>query len=220
MTSSLSTLERDALDEVERRLIGKGYSVVREPRGDAVPNFLGQFQPDAIAIGKQPQLVIEIIARRGSASVDAAKVEQIRQLISDHHDWALEVVYTTPSSSSPGVGAPHAIRARFGEIQRLAKIDGRAALIMAWSMLEAVARALLPDRAERALTPASTVELLASLGYVDKSEADMLRDAGRARNLMVHGDLNQQISPADLNSVLDIIDGLIGVLERQSGGLG
>jgi REase_AHJR-like len=216
MTSSLGTLERDALDQVERRLVDQGYTVVREPEGAALPNFMGRFQPDAIATGRLPQLVIEVIARRGPANVDAARIEQLRRLIGDHPDWALEVIYAAPTSPNPEISAPEAIRQRLSEIRRLATIDPRATLTMAWSMLEAAARALLPDRADRPLTPASTIELLASLGYIEASQAERLRIVGRARNLIVHGDLNQQIAAEDLDAILDIIEALVGVLDRRT----
>lgn len=163
-----------------------------------------------------PSIIIEILTRRGSGEVEATKIKQLQQLLEGHDDWRLEVVYTTPSSASPGVATPHDIRARFGQIKSLGAIDRPAALIMAWSLLEAACRTALPDRAGRPLTPATAVEFLASLGYIVQSEAETLREAARARNLIVHGDLGQGVSPALLEQVLEVIDALIRHLERQA----
>jgi hypothetical protein len=215
MTSPASVLEREALDEVERRLAGQGYTLVREPAPGDLPPFLGTFQPDAIATGKSPNLIVEVIARDRSSETEATKVKQLRDLIAGHPGWKLEVVYTASSAPLPHVASPEAIRQRFGEIKNLANSDRPAALIMGWSLLEAVARALLPDRAARGLTPATTVELLTSLGYIVQSEADALREAGRARNLIVHGDVTVAVPSAQLKPVLEIVDALIGHLERQ-----
>jgi hypothetical protein len=215
MTSSRSVLEREALDEVERRLAAQGYTLVRSPATSDLPPFLGNVQPDAIATGKPPNLIVEVIARDGSAEAEAKKVRKLKELIAAHPGWKLEVVYTASSAPLPHVASPAAIRQRFGEISRLAASDRPAALIMGWSLLEAVARALLPDRAARGLTPATTVELLTSLGYVVQSEADALRNAGRARNLIVHGDVSVDVPAGQLQPVLEIVDGLIGHLERQ-----
>ena len=206
MTSSQTVLERYALDEVERRLSAEGYTVVREPRADQLPPFVGHFLPDAIATGKTPNLLIEVITRRGSASAEATKIEQLRKLVAGDDAWRLEVVYSSPSVPDPNISAPAAIRDRLAQIRSLAAVDRPATLIMAWSMVEAVARALLPERAERPLTPASAVQLLASLGYIDQIQADTLRKAGRARNLIVHGDLTQHVSIEVLQSVLDVVD--------------
>ena len=218
MISSLSTLERGALDELERRLSDQGYTVVREPRGADLPAFLGSFQPDAVATGKLPSLLVEVITQRGSAQADAKKIEQLRSLLSSHPDWKLEVVYAAPSSPLPNVAPIAAIRDRYEEVRRLSATDRPAAMIMAWSLLEAVTRAMLPDRAARGLTPASTIELLTSLGYIAQSEADTLRDAGRARNLIVHGDVTANVLPVELEKVFDIIYALIRHQERHQSG--
>lgn len=220
MTSPHQILESEALDEVERRLVAQGYTVIRDPDQAVLPDFLEHFQADAIATGKSPNLLIEVIARRGSGGAAVAKIDQLNSLLKGHADWRLEVVYLTPSSPDPSVVPAAVIRLRLAEIRQLADVDERAALIVAWSLLEAVARALRPDRAGRALTPASTIELLTSLGYIVQSEADMLRQAGRARNLIVHGDLTAAFPRAALAPVLDLIDQLVGVLERSAGEAG
>lgn len=214
MTSSQSTLEREALDELERRLVGQGYTLTREPRPPDLPAFLGNFQPDAIATGKEPQLLVEVITRRGSGRAEATKVEQIRSLLRGHPDWRLEVVYATPNTPPPSIVSIEAIEKRFVEVRRLAATDRPAALIMAWSILEAAARALVPDRTARPLTPGSTVELLTSLGYMTQPQADKLREAAGARNLIVHGDVTVDVDPLELDDVLEIVEDVI----RQPGG--
>jgi hypothetical protein len=214
MTLEPTTLERGALDEVERRLTAEGYTVIREPRADQLPAFVSRFVPDAIATGKAPNLLIEVLSRRRSAKLDAVKIEQLRKLVEGNDAWKLEVVYTGSSIPDPTISGPTAIRHRFEEVRSLAPIDNRATLMMAWSILEATARALVPDRAERPLTPASIVELIASLGFIDGVQAETLRNAGRTRNLIAHGDLTEDVSSDLLRRVLDIVDYLIAVLER------
>jgi len=218
MISSQSILEREALDELERRLAEQGYVLQREPRGAALPDFLRKFEPDAIATGKEPNLLIEVITQRGSGEVETTKVRQLQQLLNGHPDWKLEILYTVPSTPLPALASVEAIRRRFGEVKLLANTDRPAALVLAWSLLEAVARRVLPERATRALTPATTVELLTSLGYIAQSEADSLRAAARARNLIVHGDVGQGVPQAQLDNTLEIIDALVGHLEHQNSG--
>lgn len=216
MTSPPSLLEREALDEVARRLAGQGYTLVREPSRGDLPPFLGGFRPDAIATGKSPSLIVEVIARGRSSEAEVAKVKQLQNLVAGQPGWKIEVVYTTPSSPLPRVASPEAIRQRFAEVRRLADSDRPAALIMAWSLLEAVARVLLSDRAERGLTPAATLEFLTSLGYIVQSESDTLRDAGRARDLIVHGDVSVKVAKAQLERLLEVVDVLIGHIERRA----
>jgi hypothetical protein len=212
------TPEREVLDELERRLTGQGYVVHREPRGEALPTFLRSFQPDAIATGKDPNLLIEVITRRGAGAAETTKARQLQQLLDGHADWRLEVVYATSSTPLPAVAPLEAIRRRFAEVEGLAAVDPPAALVAAWSVLEAVARRMLPDRAVKALTPATTVELLTSLGHLSQAEADTLRAAIRTRNLVVHGDIGAPVSGAQLAVVLAIVNALIAQLERQAAG--
>ena len=208
--------EREALDEIERRLTLQGYALLRDPPRDALPSFLQAFTPDAIAIGKTPQLLIEVISRRASSSSEAMKVRQLQGLLKDHPEWRLEVVYAGSSAPIMVPETPDAIRARLAEVRTLARVDRRAGLIMAWSVLEAVARVVEPERTSKALTPATVVELMASLGYVVESEAETLRTAGRARNQIVHGDLGLEVSEAEVDGVLEILDELIGHVDRKS----
>lgn len=218
MTSSRPALESDALDELERRLTAQGYVLRREPRGDAVPQFLRTFAPDAIATGRSPNLVVEVIAERGAGEAKAAKIKQLQQLLDGRPDWKLQVLYTTPSLPSPPVVSVDALRRRLSELRHLADVDRAAALVVAWSLLEAAARRLAPANAARALTPAAIIELLTSLGYIAQTDADGLREVARARNLIVHGDVEQGVTRVQLDTVLAIADALIGQLEHASSG--
>jgi uncharacterized protein YutE (UPF0331/DUF86 family) len=180
-----------------------------------LPEFLGTFEPDAIATGKTPNLLIEVVTPRGSGNVQTTKVKQLQQLLEGRPDWRLEVLYTSPSTPPPAVASVKAIRHRLGEVRGLEHRDRPAALILAWSLLEAVARHLVPERASRAMTPATTVELLTSMGYIVQSEADSLRAAARARNLIVHGDIDEGVPAVQLQNLFEIIEALVGYLERQ-----
>jgi uncharacterized protein YutE (UPF0331/DUF86 family) len=218
MMSSQSVLEREALDELERRLGGKGYVLQREPRGASLPDFLATFEPDAIATGREPKLLIEVITQRGSSDDKTAKVKQLREVLDGNPDWKLEILYAVPSAPLPAMASIEAIRRRIGEVRHLAGADTRAALVLAWSLLEAVARRVSPNRAARALTPATTVELLISLGYIMQSEADSLRAAARTRSLIVHGDVDQNVPRTQVTYILDLVDSLIAHVDLQTSG--
>jgi uncharacterized protein YutE (UPF0331/DUF86 family) len=215
MTASPKMIEREALDEMERRLIERGYVMQREPAAAALPAFLGRFRPDAIATGKTPNLLIEVIAQRGPHAVDATKIKQLQQLLKDQPEWRLEVVYARSGAPGPTTASIEAIRRRFDDVRRLAVADLPAALVVGWSLLEALARILEPKHADRALDAATAVELLASLGYVDPSAAASLRAAGRVRNLVAHGDVSIVVDGEDVENLLDSVGDLIRRVERR-----
>lgn len=217
MISSVSLAEREALDEIERRLNGRGYTVRRQPAAGDVPAFLGKFQPDAIALGKTPNLVVEVVTRGATAAAQVAKIEQLRKLLEGQPDWRLEVVYTAASGPAPSVVPITTIRERLEQTRRLARVDRPAALLLAWALVEAIARTLEPEHASRALAPATTVELLASLGYVAEPEAEVLRKAWRSRDLIAHGDVTVDAPATLVTQVLDIADTIVRNAETREG---
>lgn len=128
------------------------------------------------------------------------------------------MLYTTPSLPSPPLVPVNALRLRLGEVRHLADMDRAAALVVAWSLLKAAARRFAPAKASRALTPAAIIEFLTSLGYIAQADADSLREAARARNLIVHGDVEQGVSRLQVDTVLAVVDALVGQLEHAASG--
>lgn len=86
---------------------------------------------------------------------------------------------------------------------------------MGWALLEAIVRVLFPERAGRALTPGTAVELLASLGYITYDQANQLRAAGQVRNLVVHGDLAQRATVGQAEDLFETLDSLVALASGQ-----
>jgi REase_AHJR-like len=214
--SALASVEREALDVVESQLAGENYRFVRNPGPKDLPDFLRDAEPDAIALGGPPNLVIEVLnpsAARG-LKLNALKVERLRASLSGHSDWRLEVVYARTSAALPSGASAEQIRRRHDEVGRLATIEPSGALLLAWGLLEAVMRALEPQRADRALTPGALIELLIGLGYLDEADGRTLRSRGNLRNAIAHGDLSTPPpTAADVQGVLDLVDKLARLME-------
>lgn len=223
MTSHSAALEREALAILEPRLNKNGYSLVRNPDPAELPQFLRNVRPDAIAMGGPPNLVIEVLASSsaGKARIDAQRVERLRELLAEHADWRLEVVYAPGSGSTPSIATPAQIRERLNDVRRLATHEPAGALLLGWAVLEATARRLEPQRAISGLTPGSMIELLVSLGHVPQSTSALLRVSGQLRNAIAHGDLTvAPPAPEDVDQLLDLVDGLIdrlNVRESETG---
>jgi hypothetical protein len=217
--SALASLEQEAIDAVESQLKGGNYRFVRNPGPNDLPDFLQDARPDAIALGGPPNLLIEVLdpsAARG-LKLNAQKVEQLRSVLSGHPDWRLEVVYARSSSALPSGANAEQIRRRYDEVRRLATIEPSGALLLAWGLLEAVMRALEPQRADRALTPGALIELLIGLGYLDEADGRMLRSRGNLRSAIAHGDLSTPPpTAADVQGVLDLVDKLARLMEPAS----
>lgn len=219
MMSNSAALEREALEFLEPRLNKDGYSLVRNPSPADLPQFLRNFQPDAIAIGGPPNLLIEVLASSGAgkARIDALKVERLRALLAEHPDWRLEVVYARGSGSAPNIASLDQIQRRLDQVRQLAPHEPAGALLLAWALLEAAARLIAPERASAGLTPGSMIELLVGLGYVAQPASRLLRASGELRNAIAHGDLAVvPPAPDDIGALLDIVDGLVDVLKTRN----
>jgi len=199
--------ENAMLDALAPSLEEQGYQLLRQPPPSMVPGFLRGFQPDAIAVGRAPQLVIEI-TRGGDAS--AEKVKRLQQAVELHPDWQLRVILDR-SDESP-ILAP-LLREDIETALRTMKSvaaggsDG-AALLIGWAALEGIARRLDPDRFAKPRSAGHVVEVLASLGHLLPNEAEVLRSLAQRRNRLAHGQVNEPISHAEVMDFATILDNL------------
>lgn len=203
---SVSLSERAVLDELEPQWRKLGYTLLREPRQDQLPDFLRGFRPDAIAVGAKPSLVIEILRARSGSS--ETKIRQIRSLFEGHDDWRLEVIYVAPDGAPIQPVSWQDIGLTLQNLKSFSGTEPKAALLMAWSTLEAVGRALEPSLASRGLPPHSLVEILISNGHVPQADGPRLRQIGSMRNALAHGQINETPTADDVRY-------LIGLLERM-----
>jgi hypothetical protein len=206
MVSTLLS-ERAALDEMEPRWRKLGYTLVRGPSPDQLPAFLRGFQPDAIAIGATPSLVIEVLQPRRESAV--TKVKQLQSLFRGHKDWRLEVVYVSSDGAPLQAVTSQNIREALRQARLLAESEPRAGLLMAWATLEAIGRILEPNLASRSLSPRSLVDLLISNGHLPQSKSAKLRRLGDTRNALAHGQINRSPSPVDVRYLIKLGEGLV-----------
>lgn len=189
------------------KLTEEGYDVIVEPSASLLPDALKTFQPDGIAIGKSPRLVIEV-AHEGPR--DAARVAQLQQALKDVPDWKLHLVLGSAASSPDIAQADEASIALVLErASKLVLTDPEAALLMAWAALEALGRSRRPDDFARPQSPGRIIELFASEGIILPSEAAFLRIMAAKRNAFAHGDLKQSASTSELERFMGIILRLI-----------
>lgn len=214
MTRNAETSEANLLDAIVSRYQSEGFDTFVHPSKSVLPGFMGDMRPDAIAIGPTQKIAIEIIRANGPHS---NKVEQLRQLFANQSDWELMVFYVSQSSSTSDIAAPNldSITTSISEINELQdRGHALAALIMGWSILEGIARALLGDQLERPQPAAQLLEVLASQGFFTPSEADRLRPLAELRNKVAHGGLDVRIDSGQLDALLSAIHRLAKRLRK------
>jgi hypothetical protein len=198
MMSEAQLLESNVLRNLQQVSEARGLKFFINPPREILPEFLGNFQPDAIAVGPEGGIIIEVKLRRSPASV--RKLAEIAKRVSGQKGWEFRAIYLTPPTDETlpiAKPTPEQLRATFGEIQALMK-GGHpaAALVTAWATLESLARLASANseaRSPRGFSPLQAIQTLAEEGYIENEAADRLREMANLRNAVVHGDFSVDV---------------------------
>ncbi len=209
--SATESREEVLLDSLLPRYRAEGFTVIVHPSSSFLPPFMGKYRPDAVALSPSKKIAIEIKRDPGSSK----DMKGITELFDRHPDWELKVYYRSGLSQERSLRAParRSIELAIKEVSELKKSGHlTAGMATAWSTLEAVARALLPEKLARPQPAERLVEVLASEGLITPTEADSLRRAAELRNSVVHGDLGSAVSPENVDELLAALGLLVGLL--------
>ena len=205
------TREQDVLNILQRRYEAEGFSFIQHPSASALPDFLRQTRPDAIAIGPDQNIVIEVKSSRRLR--DQGRLAHMARLLQDQKDWRFKIFYADDLSSADDVlPVPDkgAIEKEIAEVRNLLRNGSiRAAFVLAWALLEAVARRLGHGTAQNVPKEAnSVVELLGREGLLSSEETRRLWSLMEVRNAIVHGDLNRKVETEDVEAIAKISEAL------------
>jgi hypothetical protein len=196
--------ERRVLALLRNRYEADGFLFIEHPARADLPVFMGGYQPDALALGEDKSIAIEVKLRRDAASEDSLRA--IRERFNGQSPWELHVVYGAEvEDEAMEVPTPEQIRKHIEEAEALlAGGFPRAALALSWAAIEAIARTLRPELpASGPRTTRAALELLEHLGRLRFQQAQALRKLSPLRDKVVHGDLGATVTPADVESVLE-----------------
>jgi len=206
--TSTSIRERYALDVFEPIWRQKGYTIVREPSPQQLPNFLKGLRPDAIATGAEPSLVIEVAAGQGAGK--ETRLQRLKSALDGHKDWRLEIVYVGSEGAPIKPASLQATRTALQRARMLAAEEPEAALLLAWAAVEAVGRLLEPNLTEFSLGALALVDLLVGYGHLSQEDGVALRALALQRNRVAHGELEIAPPIENVETLVDIADRLVG----------
>jgi hypothetical protein len=201
--------ELNVLKNLQASLEERGLKFHINPSRDVLPEFLGSYQPDAIAIDPRGGGIVIEIRRNRNKSTDN-QLAQLSKRVASQKGWEFRVFYMNPNTEQQAniaTATLEQIDAKLQEIRSL-KEGGYygPALIYGWSVLESLARLAGGPERSRGLSPIQAVQELAAEGYIENEEAQRLRDMARLRSAVVHGDFS-------VNVTADQIEFLIKQLE-------
>jgi len=207
MISEPRLLESNALRNLQKLSEARGLKFYVNPPREIAPDFLGDYQPDAIALGPEGGMIIELKLRRSPAS--EKQLAAIASRVSDQKGWEFRAIYLNPPlDEMPPIEkpTPDQLQGTFREIEELTKTGHRAAaFVRAWAALESLARLASANgetRSARGLPPIQVVQTLAEEGYVENEVADRLRQMVKLRNAVVHGDFTVDVPVERIEDLL------------------
>jgi uncharacterized protein YutE (UPF0331/DUF86 family) len=207
MMSEAQLWESNALRNLQQASEARGLKFYVNPPREIVPKFLGDFQPDAIALGPEGGIVIEL-KRQGSAA-SKHQLAVIAKRVSNQKGWEFRAVYLNPpieETLSIAKPTPEQLEVAFKEAAALNKGGhAAAALVTAWAALESLARLASADtRAESStgLSSIQAVQTLAEEGYIEDDAADRFRELAKLRNAVVHGDFSVDVAAEQVDNLL------------------
>jgi uncharacterized protein YutE (UPF0331/DUF86 family) len=199
----------------------RGWKFYIEPPLQVIPEFLKGYRPDALGIGSDGGVVVEVKTRQHKAQKDS--LAKIASLVEAQSGWEFRVFYVSPPVEvEPAVSDPTAIELSSGiaEVRKLLEAGHeRAALVIAWSLLEAIARLVSPHEGRtkaRPLSPVQAVQTLAEMGYLEEVDARRLRELANLRNAVVHGVFQTTVLPKDVDQLMTNLEEITRNLDEAA----
>lgn len=199
----MTAVETRILELLRQHYEGEGYTFVEHPDVAILPGFMQGYRPDALALGKDKSIAIEVRLRRAVSSEKTLRA--LSELFGQQAGWELRVVYGDDLPDTLIASATkEQIESHLGEAEALLAADHpRAALVLGWATIEAIARTLsadFPSAGSRTMRQA--VEVLEHLGRLRFEQAQELRELFPLRAKVVHGDFGTLVTTADVEPVL------------------
>jgi hypothetical protein len=201
-----SLADDQLLDLVIENLASEGYEIHKHPPRRMLPAFMKDYVPDAVALGKEPKLAVELATAPGNGE----RLSEIAGLFTGRPDWRWQVISPRPVRTEPVAPASDAaIERSLAEYRTLAG-DGRSqsAFLLGWALVEALARRLGPEAVTRPLSGQALAGWLMHEGHLDQDAGLRLGDLSRLRNRLAHGDLSAEPRTDDVADLGAIIETL------------
>jgi hypothetical protein len=210
---AVTSPERQRARALAEEYRSRGYQVIEEPSPAQLPDFLSGYRPDLL-VRKGDETIIVAIKSRSSLAKDP-QTRDLARLLQTKPNWNFELVMVGEGEqfSAPEGARPFArddILRGIEEAESLvASGFSAAALLLAWSTLEATLR-LLTEKEGIVLDRSSPLYILKQAvinGVISRDDYNFLANVVKYRNALVHG-----FKPIDLD--ITLVKELISTTKR------
>lgn len=193
---------RALLERVAQEYRENGYEVIVGPMGGDVPDFIRDYQPDAIARTDKESVVIEL--KHSSSRSAHERIGAIAKRIENRPGWRFVLISPPPEDEAdPGQNLRPLESREIQDRLREANLLGQAghheaALLLAWATVEALMWRVSRDQAPKGRSDTwKLMRELVSDGLLDRGRYQELIDLFRLRSAVAHGLEPSQGIPRD-----------------------
>lgn len=214
MMETATALEQKRAHALAQEYQHKGYEVIETPGQEQLPEFLLGYHPDLLIRKDNEATVVEVKTR--SSLTKEPQLKDLARILHAKQGWNFELVIL---GEDVQLDTPEgAISFKQGDIrqgletakQLLTSGAPEAALLIAWSRLEAIVR-LIAEEDEVTLnqldSPSSLLKQAVTNGLIAREDYQLLTRIVKYRNAVAHG-----FTTPDLDSML--VSNLIDTTER------
>lgn len=225
--SATETLENRRIRSLAQEYRDRGYEVIVRPGKSELPDFVSEFEIDLFAQNSEDHAIVQVKTR---ASLSKSKdLKQLAEILHNRPGWRLELVVTNskegrndPYQDEEAVQLlnPDEIEERFRQVEDLLEQkQSLTAMLLAWTATEATLRLAAQHSQVRLKeqSPAYIIKQLFSVGVLDRNQYDMLDEAVRFRNTIVHGFRMRRIQPAVVRNLIGVARDLLLSTSLQHG---
>jgi hypothetical protein len=185
--------ERQRARAIAEEYRSKGYEVIEQPSPEQLSEFLAGYQPDILVQRGDEAIVVEVKFR--SSLTKDPRITEMARLVQKEPHWNFELVLVGEEEQ---LNVPDGVRPfeRDDIIQGLEAAERllaaeflAAALLQAWSTLEATLRLLSQEEGFvlEGFTPLSVLTQATSNGVISRDDYSFLAKVMKYRNALAHG---------------------------------
>jgi REase_AHJR-like len=196
-----STTETRLLGLLRRRYEKDGFTFIEYPATADLPAFMHGYRPEALALGDDKCIAIEVKLRPDPSADN--KLKTVSERFKGQPDWEFRIVYGDELEVEPiSTLTIEQIAAHISEAENLlAGNHARAAFVIGWAAVEALARMANKDFPATG-SVRQAVDSLEHQGRLRFQDAQKLRSLLPHRDKIVHGDFGTPMTTAEVEPLL------------------
>jgi hypothetical protein len=207
--------ERQRARAIAEEYRSRGYEEIEQPSPEQLPEFLAGYHPDVLVQKGDEAIIVEVKSR--SSLTKDPRIRELARLVQAEPHWNFELVVVGEEEqlSAPEGARPferdNILRGIEAAERLVASWFAEAALLQAWSALEATVRLLSEEEGlvlER-LNPLSILTQATSNGVISRDDYNFLTKVMKFRNALAHGLKTIDFDPVLVTELINITKRLL-----------